>query len=71
MRVALVPTLLPPYRVPVFRALADTPGWQLRVMVSADSEFDRTWVVDAGGLDVERVPGVSWVRRGATRHTAP
>ncbi len=68
MRVALVTNILTPYRVPVFRALADTPGWQLRVLVSAESEFDRSWQVDAGGLDVERVPGVSWVRRGATRH---
>jgi glycosyltransferase involved in cell wall biosynthesis len=68
MRVALVTNILTPYRVPVFRALADTPGWQLRILVSADSEFDRSWVVDAGELDVERVPGVSWVRRGATRH---
>ena len=68
MRVALVTNILTPYRVPVFRALAETSGWQLRVLVSADSEFDRSWRVDASELDVEQVPGISWVRAGATRH---
>ncbi len=68
MRVALATNIVPPYRVPVFRHLADTPGWRLRIFTSAESEFDRSWSVDTGGLDVARVRGLSWVRRGRTMH---
>ncbi len=70
MRVALLTNILPPYRVPVFRALAATPGWQLRVLLNARSEFDRSWEVevDPGGLDLEIVKGVSFVRGGRTLH---
>ena len=42
MRVALLTNILPVYRVPVFRALAATPGWQLRVFLSSGSECPRT-----------------------------
>jgi glycosyltransferase involved in cell wall biosynthesis len=52
MRVALLTNIVPPYRVPVFRALAETPGWTLRVLVNAEREFDRSWEVDTTGLDV-------------------
>jgi glycosyltransferase involved in cell wall biosynthesis len=70
MRVALLTNILPPYRVPVFRALATTPGWQLRVLLNARSEFDRSWEVevDPSGLDLEIVKGVSFVRGGRTLH---
>jgi glycosyltransferase involved in cell wall biosynthesis len=68
MRVALLTNILPPYRVPVFRALATTPGWQLRVLLNARSEFDRSWEVDPGGLDLEIVRSVSFVRGGRTIH---
>lgn len=68
MRVALVTNFVAPYRVPVFRRLADTPGWRLRVFTSAETEFDRSWSVDISGLDVVRVPGISHVARGRTRH---
>ena len=68
MRVALVTNIVAPYRVPVLRRLAATPGWQLRIFISAVTEFDRSWVVDTGDLDVELVPGISTVERGATRH---
>ena len=61
MRVALVTNFVPPYRVPVYRALAETPDWTLRVMTSAESDYNRSWLVDAGDLDVERVR--SWSRR--------
>jgi len=70
MRVALVTNIVPPYRVPVYQALAATPGWTLRVFVSADSEFDRSWPVDAGGLDVVRVRNASRRRRVRTRGRA-
>ena len=68
MRVALFTNILPPYRVPVFRALAATPGWQLRVLLNARSEFNRSWEVKPGGLDVEIVKSVSFVRGGRTLH---
>jgi glycosyltransferase involved in cell wall biosynthesis len=68
VRVALATNIVPPYRVPVFRRLAETAGWKLRIFTSAESEFDRSWSVDTGGLDVARVRGLSWVRRGRTLH---
>jgi glycosyltransferase involved in cell wall biosynthesis/SAM-dependent methyltransferase len=68
VRVALVTNIVPPYRVPVFRRLAETPGWRLRVFASARTEFDRSWSVDNGGLDVVRVFGLSRVVRGRTLH---
>ncbi len=67
MRVALLTNIVPPYRVPVYEALAATPEWTLRVLVSADSEFDRSWPVDARGLDVVRVRSWSIRRRVRTR----
>jgi glycosyltransferase involved in cell wall biosynthesis len=68
VRVALVTNIVPPYRLPVFRRLAETPGWRLRVFTSARTEFDRSWSVDTGGLDVVRVCGLSRVWRGRTLH---
>jgi len=68
MRVALATNIVPPYRVPVFRRLAATPGWRLRVFTSAETEFDRGWSADAGDLDVARVRSVSRVWRGRTLH---
>jgi glycosyltransferase involved in cell wall biosynthesis len=68
VRVALVTNIVSPYRAPVFRRLAETPGWRLRIFTSAATEFDRTWSVDTGGLDVARVRGASFVRRGRTLH---
>jgi glycosyltransferase involved in cell wall biosynthesis len=68
MRVALCTNILTPYRLPVLRALAETPGWQLRVFVDAASEFDRSWRVDARGLDVAGSGSLSRVRRGRTLH---
>ena len=41
MRVAFLTNIVSPYRAPVFRRLAETPGWSLRVFVNAQSEFDR------------------------------
>jgi glycosyltransferase involved in cell wall biosynthesis len=70
MRVALLTNILAPYRLPVFRELAKTPGWTLRVMLCARSEFDRSWRVDEGGLDVEIVRSLSFRRRIRTRGQA-
>lgn len=68
MRVALVTNIVAPYRVPVFRRLAETPGWRLRIFTSAEREFDRSWSVDTSGLEVERVPGISQPLHGRTLH---
>jgi glycosyltransferase involved in cell wall biosynthesis len=68
VRVALLTNIVPPYRVPVYRALADTPGWRLRVFTNAETEFDRSWQVDTSGLDVERVPSLSLVSGERTLH---
>lgn len=68
MRVALLTNILAPYRLPAIRALARTPGWTLRVFVNAEREFDRSWELDAHGLDVERIPGARAVRGGRTLH---
>ena len=62
MRVALLTNILPVYRVPVFRALAATPGWQLRVFLSSGSEQPANH-----GLDVEVVKGLSFERRIESR----
>ena len=74
MRVALLSNILPPYRIPVYRALASTPGWQLRLLLSARSEFDRVGTFepadDTGDLDVEVVRGISRRRRLTTRGDA-
>ncbi len=70
MRVALLTNILTPYRVPVYEILAATPGWELRVMVNAESEFDRSWQVERGSLDVERVTGFALRRRIRARGRA-
>jgi glycosyltransferase involved in cell wall biosynthesis len=70
MRVALLTNILAPYRVPVYRALAETPGWTLRVLLSARSEFDRDWNVAADDLDTEIVRSWSIRRRVASRGRA-
>jgi glycosyltransferase involved in cell wall biosynthesis len=69
MRVALLTNILTPYRLPVYRDLAATPGWQLRVMLCAADEVDwqsaYTGAYEQGraALDVEIVAGVSYRRR--------
>jgi glycosyltransferase involved in cell wall biosynthesis len=69
MRVALLTNILTPYRLPVYRDLAATPGWQLRVMLGAaeDPSWQRAFAgaYDEGraSLDVEIVAGLSLRRR--------
>ena len=59
MRIAFTTNILSPYRRPLLQRLADTPGWQLRVFVDAEREFDRDWRVEEGELDVRRSRGLS------------
>jgi len=68
MRIALLTNIVPPYRLPVYRDLAATPGWALRVMLCAEDEtgFGRAHegAFERGrrGLDVEVVRGWSFPR---------
>lgn len=72
MRVALLTNLLTPYRLPVYRDLAATPGWQLRVFLSAASDPSRRRALDGAygegcaSLHVEIVSGLSLRRRVRT-----
>jgi len=45
-RVALLTNEIPPYRVPVYRELAATPGWDFEVFTCIDREQDRLWNVE-------------------------
>lgn len=51
MRVALLTNFVPPYRVPLFRALAERVT-ALRIFVSTEMESNREWPVEWSGLDV-------------------
>ena len=52
MNVAFLTNVISPYRAPVFRTLAATPGWRFRVLVNATTEFDRRWDGDCDGVEV-------------------
>lgn len=72
LRVALLTNILSPYRLPVYRDLGETPGWQLRVLVGAESNPD--WQRAYAGahergsrvLDVEIVRSRAFRRREVT-----
>src|SRR5687767_12825084 len=51
MRVALLTNFVPPYRLSLFRAIAEQAG-ELRVFVSTRMEKGRPWEPDWSGLDV-------------------
>jgi glycosyltransferase involved in cell wall biosynthesis len=51
MRIALLTNFVPPYRVPVFRALRERAG-ELRVFISTPMERNRNWQADWADLDV-------------------
>ncbi len=67
LRVALAVNIPAPYRIPVFRALDETPGLCLRVLFCASREPDRRWEVDTAGLDSEIVRTWSFRGRQDTR----
>jgi len=72
MRVALLTNALPPYRLPVYRDLAATPGWQLRLLLCATSEphwrapFEDAFAAGRAELDAVVVPGLGFERRQLT-----
>jgi glycosyltransferase involved in cell wall biosynthesis len=71
MRVVVLTNVLTPYRLPVFRDLANTPGYELRLLLSARTEFHwRQMFAEAfeqgrRELPVEAVGGLSLHRRVA------
>lgn len=66
MRVAFLTNIVSPYRRPLLERLAATPGWDLRVFVDAEREFDRSWSVDTSGLSLSRTRSLSFKRRAQT-----
>lgn len=75
MRVVLSTNVLTPYRLPVFRDLAATPGYELRVLLSSRSEFQweamfaEAYSQGCRELRVEPVRGLS-LRRRVAMHRA-
>lgn len=62
LKVAFLTNIVSPYRRPVFQDLARTEGWNLRVLVNAQTEFDRDWSGTCEGVEV--VQPKSWsIRR--------
>lgn len=76
MRVALLTNALTPYRLPVYRDLAATPGWRLRLLLSAQSEphwgdaWSEAFAAGSAALDVELVRGFGFERRQLTHRDA-
>ncbi len=68
MKVVFLTNIVSPYRRGVFERLAATPGWDFRVLVNAESEFDRAWDVSLGTLPIRRTKSLSFRRRVVT-HT--
>jgi glycosyltransferase involved in cell wall biosynthesis len=68
--VALLTNILSPYRLPVYRDLAETPGWQLRVLVGAQSNRDWERAYAGAHERGSRVLDVEVVRSWAFRHRA-
>ncbi len=65
MRVALLTNFVPPYRVPVFRALREEVG-ELRILISTVMERDRPWSPDWGDLEV--IVQRTWTLQRNFRH---
>lgn len=65
MRIALLTNILTPYRIPVYHALARSPGLRWRFFTNAATEFDRSWRIDPGDLDVESVRSIAFRRRSS------
>jgi len=65
MRVALLTNFIPPYRVPLFQALAPKVG-NLRIFLSTKMEKGRAWPVEWGDLDVVLQKGLTIPRTWRT-----
>ncbi len=64
LRVALLTNENTPYRVPLYRELAATPGWEFQVFTCIDREFDRLWDVTAtDGFNTKQSYSLKYMRR--------
>lgn len=73
-RVALVHNIVPPYRVPLFEALAADPRIDLRVFFMAQTESNRAWrVPESTRFAHEFLPGLhsEWLQGAFTLHANP
>ncbi len=66
MRIAFLTNIVSPYRRGVFERLAATPGWDFRLFVNAEREFDRAWDVNVDGLPITTSRTLTWRRRVVT-----
>jgi glycosyltransferase involved in cell wall biosynthesis len=63
LRVALLTNENTPYRVPLYRELASTPGWDFRVYTCVDREHDRLWnIADTNGFITKKSFSLSYKR---------
>ncbi|MEM1331413.1 MAG: glycosyltransferase family 4 protein [Planctomycetota bacterium] len=69
MKVAVCTNFISPYRRPVFRALAQRTGADVRVFVSTTMESDRDWAVQGDRGEPYTVERVAGVRRAWTKRT--
>ena len=70
-RVAVLTNIISPYRKPMYAALHQSPDWELRLFIDAQSEFDRDWSVDVDQLPVEPTRSLSWTRKTHTAGPTP
>lgn len=69
MRVVFLTNIISPYRLPAFERLAATPGWDFHILINAASEFDRSWDVATGDLQVGQ--SKTWSIKRTVRSTDP
>lgn len=64
LRVALLTNEIPPYRVPLYQALAGTPGWEFTVFTCTQRECNRQWaVMEPKGFSHQQSWSLSYVRK--------
>jgi glycosyltransferase involved in cell wall biosynthesis len=64
LRVALLTNENTPYRVPLYRELASTPGWDFRVYTCIDREHDRLWkIADTNGFITKKSFSLAYKRK--------
>jgi glycosyltransferase involved in cell wall biosynthesis len=63
LRVALLTNENTPYRVPLYRELASTSGWDFQVFTCIDREFDRLWeVTEPTGFKTKKSYSFKYIR---------
>lgn len=70
VRVAWLTNEIPPYRIPFYQQLADTPGWCFQVLTCVDREVERVWdVPKTFGFQVKKSLSISYLRH--VHHSGP